>query len=189
MLNTLKSIPNSGIITFVNNRDKSVYVFFSSKLFTQFCTHLYKLREGIHDNDSLQQSFNNDLLDIKTEDVIISIEPTSLRSEYDRITREYISSGYSDMRAGYKASSFKIKKYVLNDFRDEGSRYPLVYVCGTSYSLGDVVLAIFDSIPEADDWIASVYGDKRIGILPVYCDNELTREYRIKYGYEMLGRD
>jgi hypothetical protein len=48
-----------------------------------------------------------------------------------------------------------------------------------------MLLGVFTSIPEADEWIQSVYGDKRSDIIPVYCENELTRDYISKNGYEI----
>lgn len=187
LLNEFKNIPKSGIIAFLNEQDKSFYLFFSGSLPSLFCTHLLKLKEGIHDCKELQDAFNNDLLHswvIKGYDK----DPGSveLRSEYERIVHEYTYTEYKNMRKSYKAIGYRLKKYVLNDFRGNNySEQPLVYVCGKSPSLGDIVLGIFDSIPEADEWCESTYGKSTNDLLPIFKDNSLTKEYHDMHGLKI----
>jgi hypothetical protein len=183
-ISQFKSIPKYGIIVLVNKQDNQAYTIFSQSLPTLFCTTLCKLKEGIHDNKLLQDAFNNDLL---TLEIVKGYESdpgsTELRNAYEVYTR---NSGYKDMRVGYKATSYKLKKYVLNHFRaDLCYSEPLVYVCGRSPTLGEIVLGIFHSIPEANEWVSSVYGDKLNDILPVFVDNELTKEYHKLNGYKI----
>jgi len=190
MLNFLeqfKTIPNTGIIAFISEIDKTVFVFFSNSSFTLFCTHIYKLKLGIHDNKLLQDRFNQNLLTIQVIKGYDSIpESVDLRCEYERTISKFKADGYTDMREGYKAISYRIKIYVLNDFRAVNFAVtPLVYVCGRSTNVEEIVLGIFDSIPLAEEWLNSVYGDKRSGVLPEFVDNELTREYHRINGYEI----
>lgn len=186
-LQHFKTIPQYGILAFVSEVDKSIYMFFSQTAMSIFCTHMIKLKQGIHDNTSLQHAFNQNLLQLK---VIKSYESDpgsiALRADYELLISEHMLLGYKDMRNGFKAIGYKIKKYILNDFRsDVSSLPPLVYVCGRSLSLGEVVLGVFDSIPSADEWLNSTYGSKRNDVLPTFVDSDLTREYHKANGYKI----
>lgn len=187
LINNLKEVPNIGVSAFVDNANKAVFVFFSNSLFTLFCTHIYKLKLGIHDNKQLQEAFNNNSLDIVHLNSYKEDPGTiELRSEYTRRVDQYVSMGYKNMRDGYKAISYRIKTYVLTDYRDIHKMTPLVYVVGRSLNSGEILLGVFDSIPESEEWVKCVYGDKRNEIIPQFCDNDLTKAYIQKYGYEMI---
>jgi hypothetical protein len=185
LINDFKNIPKCGIIGFISS--SSYYLFFSSTLPSLFCTHLLKLKEGIHDCKELQDAFNQD--DLRCEVIKgYSKDPGSieLRSQYERIVHEYKYTEYKNMREGYKAIGYRLKKYVLNDFRREKGNFgPLVYVCGKSPSLGEIVLGIFDSIPEANDWCELTYGKNTSDLIPVFKVNELTQEYHDKHGFKI----
>lgn len=180
-----KNIPKCGIIAFISS--SSYYLFFSSTLPSLFCTHLLKLKEGIHDCKELQNAFDHD--DLRCEVIKgYTKDPGSieLRSQYERIVHEYQYTDLKNMREGYKAIGYRLKKYVLNDFRPTMvTCSPLVYVCGRSPSLGEIVLGIFDSIPEANDWCEITYGKNTSNLIPVFKDNDLTREYHDKHGYKI----
>ena len=187
LMNDLRNIPQSGLITFINNRDKTFYLIFSPRLATTFLTQICKLKDNIHDCKELQLAFNDGLLHSWIERGYDK-DPGSieLRSQYERIVHEYITNGFSNMREGYKAIGYRLKKYVLNDFRRETCKSdPLVYVCGKSPSLGEIVLGIFDSIPEANEWCEATYGDKVSELIPIFKDNALTIEYHNKHGYKI----
>jgi hypothetical protein len=185
-----QDIPICGVLGFFNTSilgNPEAYLFFSSTAFTLFCTHLTKLRMHIHDCKGLQDAYDNNTLEFSVvKSYTIDPGPIELRSAYERSIADYRSKGYTDMRDGYKAITYKIKKYVLADFRDNVTRVqPLVYVCGRSPNAGEVVLGIFDSIPNADDWLASTYKGKATDILPIFANNELTIEYHKENGYAL----
>ena len=187
LLNEFKEVPSSGVIVFLDKSQYSFYTFFSSTLPSLLCTHLLTLKAGTHDNKQLQASFNADSL---THLVVAGYDkdPGSieLRTQYERIVNEFKGNEYKNMREGYKAIGYRLKKYVLNDFRGVSySQQPLIYVCGKSPSLGDIVLGIFDSVPDANEWIELTYGNSVNDLLPIYKDNSLTREYHNKYGLKI----
>lgn len=186
-----KDLPNSGVGLFLNEQDKTFYVFFSPSFSTSFCTHLCKLKDNIHENFLLQDAFNKDLLQL-TVYTGYSKDPGSiiLRSDYQLAVKYNQGMGYSDMRSGYKAVSYKVKSFILNDFRSVGSgdftTDPLVYVCAKSANGGCILLGIFRSIPESEEWVTSVYGRVLNGVIPKFAYNELTNLYRDAYGDRLM---
>lgn len=186
-----KDLPNSGVGLFLNEQDKTFYVFFSPSFATSFCTHLCKLKDNIHDNALLQDAFNKDLLQLCIVNSY-SKDPGSiiLRSDYQLAVEDNKGKGYSDMRAGYKAVSYKVKSFILNDFRPVKSRDfttdPLVYVCAKSANGGCLLLGIFRSIPESEEWIELTYGRVLVGVTPKFAYNELTNLYRDAHGDRLM---
>lgn len=179
----IKQYPLVGIIAFIDEPNKSIYAFFSNSSFTLFCTNLCKLRSGIHENKQLQDAFNRDAL----ETVVLKgyeVDPGSLelRSQYKLLIEQYIQNGYTDMRKDYSPIGYKLKTFILTDYRNKYIHKPLVYVVGRSRGVEEIVLGIFDSIPESEEWINSVYGSKRTELLPVFCTNQLTKDYHENNG-------
>lgn len=186
-LEELIAIPQFGVAAFIDEPNKSVYLYFSNSLYTLFSTHIARLKLGIHDCKPLQDAFDDVRFEIRVLTAFES-DPGSiaLRTEYVRQQQLFLSAGYKDLRAGYKPIGYKLKTRVLSDYRNNYINTPLVYITGRSPCQEEIVLGIFNSIPESTEWVNSIYGDKTNDVLPEFCDNELTQGYLKANGYKLL---
>lgn len=183
MFNQFKDIPPHGLIALISQN--KVYLLYSVSLPSTFCTLLLKLYNNVHENEQLQAAYNAGTLEH------IVIECYEHKPSNDELIRDYkkhlddmLKGGFTDMREGLRMPKYRVKTYVLNDFR--GGVSPLVYVVGKLKDK-DVVMAVFESLPESEEWVTSKFGSQRVNVLPIYHDNELSLEYFKKFGKGLDG--
>lgn len=153
----------------------------------QIVNTMTELRRGIHSNQLLQKSYNDNSLKIR------------LLKEYDNEIPEIIMRieailafqrlNALDMSGKYNDYTFKIETHVLRDFRMRGRResvfgYPLVYVSLKSKGTGAVLLGIFENMMEAEEWIKGHYPGNIEQL--ILCNNRITKDYRKLHGHKLL---
>ena len=79
---------------------------------------------------------------------------------------------------------YTLNKRILTNYLS-ANKPPLVYITARSGSCGEVVMAIFNTVPQADLWIELTYGSSRKGIVPTFKDDELTLGYHKEHGYKL----
>jgi hypothetical protein len=186
ILAELNNFPLSCIYIFVDHTSKNFRVKYSlNNGLTALADDLTELKKGVF-APVLQDAYNRGLLEIV---VLKEYTETPLRAviaaEYDEVIRDYVSRGYNDTR-GLKCSSYKLNKRILSDYRSPHRAPPLVYITGKTSVNGELVLAIFNTVPQADAWIAETYGEVKDNIVPKFKDDELTLGYHKKYGYKLV---
>lgn len=172
---------------FVDHKTKEFYLSYSTECAIKaVASDLTELRQGVF-NAAIQNSYNRG--DLEIEIVKEYATPPILgviRPEYDAIAERYKADGYKDTRSLIQMN-YKLTKRILIDFRRPRSHCPpLVYVTAKSQSKGELVLAIFNTVPQADRWIAEVYGEQTERIVPKFREDEITLEYQAKYGYKLV---
>ena len=162
----------------------SVYPCFSlGNSLSHLSNNITLLRRGIHDCRKLQEAYNAGSLELV---VFKSYEvaPIELlvRIEIPGILR---SLGLSDMTGYYDNIPYEVKTRVYYDYRVLLSIHPLVYVTMQSRSTEAIVLGVFDSMIEADEWKGMYYpgGDYT---QVVFCTNELSKGYHDAEGYKLI---
>lgn len=146
---------------------------------------LTELRQGVF-TPCLQEAYNRGELEIEViktydEKPIMQV----MRAEHDALCEDYISRGYQNTRT-FAASNYKLKKRILSDYRNPIKRPPLVYITARCNNKAELVLAVFTTVPQADQWIAEAYNGNTEKIVPKFKDDELSLGYHQKYGYKLM---
>lgn len=186
MLN-FSHIPLSCIYAYIDTFNHSVYVgFSSSNALYQIADVETALRKGIHDNKKLQESFNAGYLEFN---VIKSYEipphDLVLRSEYNVVVNDFIKKNYRDMRGQYIPCHFTLKTSIIDDHTRSTKNGMLVCVFARSKGYRDVVLGLFETVPEANEWLDVNYPNKTDPVVPKFCENSLTKDFHKEHGYEI----
>jgi hypothetical protein len=181
----LNEVPSCGIASLINLESKEHYTLYSSSLPIELAKVIESLRRGTHSSKSLIDAYHANKLTFKVLDTKpIDYSLYSLRAEYSEWLREFASKGFSDLRPGHKAPTYRIIKKIYNHFTD-GRRDPLVYVIAVSKRNNKLVLGVFNTLPEADDWVNANFKDVYSGV-PIFHDGELSKAYRNEYGDRLI---
>jgi len=162
----------------------SVYPCFSlGNSLTHLSNNITLLRRGTHDCRPLQDAYNAGSLEL----VVFKsygVAPIELivRMEIPGILR---SLGLSDMTGYYDNIPYTVKTRVFRNYRHLNDMYPLVYITMQSRSVEAIVLGVFDSIIEADEWMGIHYPGG-VYTQVVFCDNALTKGYHDAEGYKLI---
>jgi hypothetical protein len=181
----LNKFPLSCIYIFIDHKSKHFQMVYSFEgAINSLASNLTDLRRGVF-NTTLQDSYNRGDLEIE----VLKEYPTPplraiICAEYDALCAQYKTQGYTDTR-NFIGSNYKLMKRILSDYRGP-TRPPLVYITAKSRNKGDLVLAVFETVPKADLWIAETYGDVKDHIVPKFKDDELTLGYHHKHGYKLI---
>lgn len=183
LLQQLISFPNSCIYALVDEANKGMFICFcESRGLTSLMPNIVSLKRGVHDYKLLQEAFNNNSLDIRVLKDYKDNPPDEavIRAEMMHMLAK---SGYRDLRGDGPPTSYRLKLRILGVDSDT----PLVYVSCKSTTVNELLLGIFDSIHEAEDWMSATYPGQRdsVGIIPRFAVNERTREYHKAYGYKL----
>jgi hypothetical protein len=158
-------------------------LFSNGNALNQLSLHLTQLRRGIHDCKKLQDAFNRGVLELRVLkayevsqiDLVLRIEASLL----------FNNSGYTDMTGYYSDIRYRIVTRVDGDYRDLRAHIPLVYVTLKSRSLEALVVAVFDNMMDAEEWLGIYYPGQKITSV-VFATNELTVEYHNTAGYKLI---
>lgn len=181
LFNELNNMPLF-CIYLLKDGDNGYLQWSSGNAVNQLANTITVLKRGIHDNRLLQHAYNRGNLsleilkvyDCAVEDIIIRMEATIL----------FQKTGLLDMTGKYNDIEYRVIKRVMPDYDNYRYKVPLVYVTAKSRSVEAIVLGIFKTVYEADDWIALNYPGK-VDTL-IFMDNELTHKYHASNGYKLI---
>lgn len=180
----LTTFPLVCIYALVDTSSNSLFPLFSNgNSLNQLSLHLTQLRRGIHDCKKLQDAFNRNALELRVlkayevnqVDLVLRVQASLL----------FNNSGYTDMTGHYSDIRYRIVTRVDGDYRDLLAHIPLVYVTLKSRSLEALVIGVFDSMMDADEWLGIHYPGQKITSL-VFATNERTVEYHNTAGYKLI---
>jgi len=141
------------------------------------------LKRNIHDYRVLQHSFNHNLLSLRVietfdgpiDDILARVKCTL-----------YVqNSGLNDCTGYYNTIQYKVYKRVMDNYSNFYSNQPLVYVTAKSRSVEAIVLGIFDTMMEADEFIETCHPGLVMRELK-FAGNKHTREYHTVKGYKLI---
>lgn len=182
----LEDLHSVSVYSLVSHTTREVYVSYSTSALVE-CAKTYELlRKGEHHCPRLQELYDNGLLEL-VEDVAYpsyDIYPPTLRGEYTSVLAEYRNAGYTDLRPEYSPGSYYLDIQVMSSPFDNKSPTPYVYVLAISSKRGKIVMGLFNTMMDAEDWCRLNFPDKSC-IVPVFEDGELSRAYRDLYGYKL----
>lgn len=170
MFKDIIDLPEQCIYGLVNKSDKKIFIGHTKDLVTA----LNRIGKDIKSsNHVLKEDIN------KLELIILEVikDDSLLRSRYQFYYNQYSNMGYLHYRK-YKAMGFyKLHVYVLNDVLDDNRCKARVYVSLHYGRSKEVVVGIFDSVPDSDVFINKYYVDKNNISVIIYSSNKLTKEY------------
>jgi hypothetical protein len=161
----LSNLPDKCIYGLFNDQDKKVYIGYSSNTIRTLYSNISNLKYSNLTPDWGKLEFR----------VIEPIEDSNrLKVRYQYWVSHYSNEGWS-MYRDFKAIEYKVRIDILNDeTRQKNGRY-LLYVKLLSRGRSEVVVGVFDSLSECNEFVESNY--KTIKDIH-YSNNELTNEYR-----------
>lgn len=185
ILDSLLNVPQNAVFAFVNESKKQVYVQCSKDCLLQFARMIRALRDGLHDNKALQEGFNNNELKL----VVVKEFPkdypeVALKAEVRRVIGSYVVNGYENLRPEAKAPRYKLKVKLMSHYKD-GRMRPLVYVLAVSRRNDKLLMGLFYTFTEAEEWIKeNIPGSS--DFIPRFCNNELTQAYHTEFGHKFI---
>ena len=185
----LNDIPSVGIASFINLETKQHYTLYSTTLPVEAAKVIESLRKGTHSSPELIQAYKDNKPTFKVlESYLDNANPTlvlyGLRASYTEWLKEFDSKGYKDLRPGHKAPTYRITKKVYSPY-DPDMVLPLVYVIAVSKRNNKLVLGVFNTMVDADNWIKEAFPDSSNAV-PQFHDGELSRGYRKHFGERLI---
>ena len=177
LLKDVVTISGPGIIAFVNDLDKTVYLAHSVDMARSIASNAGQLRDGIHPNIELQRDYRNYVVDIAwcTLGPVTDIE---LKVMYSVCLEDYIKRGYRNLREGFVAPKFRLKAYIERDYRrTKGCPFSLVYVCAISKRQNKEIIGIFETMDEAKAYMAELRPTPDAIVVPRRHTGDLTVGY------------
>lgn len=185
LVSDLHSFPLACIYVLIDKVTKNFHMGYSHEsAILGLARELTNLRKGVS-HPVLQSAYSRGELEIE---IVKEYKDNELmpiiRAEYNKFVETYKADGYTDLR-NYKSSNYRLLTRILTDYRSSKYIRPLVYVLARTRINGEVVMAVFHTKPEADAWIDDSFGAEKIGIVPKFHDNELTKGFHKDFGYKM----
>lgn len=161
-----------GIIAFINEEKKEVFVSECKSIAEGFLRHVTNIKKGVHKINN-KEFINNKCKVIKFVD-----NEQMLRYAYADVVHLLTSQGYSVIS---RHIEYKVKGVVDIDFRASGKGYLYyVYLCAQTKQVK--LLGVFNSAIDGDAFIKQHYNHKRISDMKiVMADNHLTKFYIDNY--------
>lgn len=186
----LNEVPSCGIASFINLETKEHYTLYSSSLPIEVAKVIESLRKGTHSSKALIQGYADSKLTFKVLDSKASgYSLYSLRAEYTEWLAEFKSKGFTDLRPGHKAPTYRITIKLLSSYKvdkpRDPSRLPLAYVIAVSKRNNKLVLGVFNVVAEAEEWVKATFSDKTHAV-PSFHDGELSQGYRAEHGERLI---
>lgn len=164
LLKELSSLPDKCIYGLFNDRDKKVYIGYSSNTLRTLYSNITNLKYSNKDFDQLEFR------------IIEPIEDNNrLRVRYQFWVSDYSNKGWG-MYRDYKAVEYKVRIDIKNDQRFVYGGNYLLYVKLVSRGYKELIVGVFDSLEECNKFVSLHYSNIHDII---YADNELTRKYRL----------
>lgn len=179
----LAKFPLHCIYILVDESNDNAYLQWSNgNAIEQLANTINDLRRGIHSNIILQNSFNRKKLSIRIlKEYDAEIPDIIIRTESIMLFK---NTKLMDITGKYNRVIYSFQKSVLTNYAGNQHSDPLVYITLKGRNVVPIVLAVFDTMIAADEWINRVY-PKDVEKL-VFSGNVLTREYHKKYGYKLI---
>jgi hypothetical protein len=184
ILQQLREFPLTAICALIDEKTKSIYMYYSSTNCLNETTRLISsLRKRYHDNKELQRLYDDGGFELF---VIKEYKPAPIeqiiRAEFTEIINKYKAAGYKNLRENYSPVHYSLCRRILSDFRGNTRGGSLIYITALSKRSDELLLGCFNNKEEADEWVARTFPGEPEHIVPVFCQNELSREYAIQYG-------
>lgn len=168
MIDQLKTLCKPGLYALINEKDRKVYLGTSTNILTSLnrniCDLKYNRHPCIPSSDSIEFLF---LEEIENR----NIQKIRLVFYIDY----YKNLGYTLYR-NFPGLRYKLSVDIRVDFRKGCEQFELVYVILKCPSHLNFICGVFRTIPEANEFIESVYKDS-IYYYPVQALNSLTKEF------------
>ncbi len=173
-LNSLITLPESGVAAFVNEADRRVFLFHSSFLLEAVCRHVKAIRfdtigsVDLH-NDRNKLSFT--LLEEVSNPIAL---PVRLRYWRD----QFVAKGYEL----YKPIN-GVKYRLRVDYTLESQ---VVVTAVSSRRVDKYIIGVFRNLGLAHQWINNTFKDRNY-IVPEYAANALTEAWLNTHKHKKLG--
>jgi len=188
----LNDIPSCGICSLINLETKEHFTLYSSALPIELAKLIESLRKGTHSCKALVEAYKANkltykLLDNKSDDYSLY----SLRAEYTEWLREFTRKGFTDLRPGHRAPTYRIIKKVYETYKPKPGPGHLhnnklfVYVIAVSKRNNKLVLGVFETMSEAEEWVKATFPDES-NVVPTFHDGSLSKGYREEFGERLI---
>lgn len=173
-LDFFDNLSKSGIYALCNEKTKKVYIGSTSSFLTSINRNLIDIKADNHKYISLQDY--PDLYVVFLEEINSRNMNPKIRVAY--WVDHYKNLGYALYRT-YPGLRYKVRIDISHDFRFPNTD-PLIYVRLVDRSNKKIVVGIFESMSEANSFVATTYSQSLITTIS-YMDNNLTNEYRSQF--------
>jgi hypothetical protein len=175
-------IPSCGIASLINLETREHYTLYSGSLPIELAKLIESLRKGTHSCQPLVSAYKDNkltfkLLDEKSPDYSLY----SLRADYTEWLKEFEAKGIKNLRPSHKAPVYRIKVQAYSSFKGDVKGALLVYVIAISKRNNKLVLGVFNTMPEAQEWVKVSFSNLDCAV-PLFHDGALSREYRAEHG-------
>tara|TARA_R110000868_G_scaffold330477_1_gene591442 strand:- start:525 stop:1109 length:585 start_codon:yes stop_codon:yes gene_type:complete len=178
----LKDLPTYSVFAFITGL--SVYIVSSRNAVIEYAKNIELLRSGDHPSKELVEAYNTGNIQLKIlHEFPVCPLPREARVQYNIELNKMMAAGYTNLRPNFKSIKYKLQIKILSSFKFRVD-YPLVYVYAQSARWDTLVLGIFRTMYEAEEWATSVFPDRK-NVVPVFHDGELLKEYRELHGMTM----
>lgn len=178
----LKDLPTYSVFGFISGLD--VYLVASRNSVIEYAKNLELLRLGDHPSKELVEAYRNGNIRFKVfHEFPICPLPREARLQYNIELNKLLAAGYNNLRPNFKSIKYKVCVKIAGSFRFHTPE-ALVYVYAQSVRGNTLVLGIFNTLHDAEDWINASFPN-RDDITPVFHDGELLREFRAVHGDKM----
>lgn len=175
----LSNLPQYATFALVSGN--SVYIVSSRNAVTEYARNLNLIRLGDHPSPEVIQAYKDGTLELLVLHEFTSFPSlTEVRLQYNIELKKLLAAGYRNLREDYIPIKYKLKHVVMGSFTRD-IRRPLVYVYAETMNKDRVILGIFKTLAEANEWCSKTYPSKD-NIIPVYHDGELLQMFKKKHG-------
>lgn len=166
IIDNLAHLPEMCIFGLINNDTRSILIFRSKNIVT---TLSRIIKEYKYSNKNILKDFKLIIIE-KIND------PDNLWIRYNFWNDHYSNNDYIvHNRCKYKIR-YKLRKQILGDFRMTYDKRHLFYVKVVSRRNKEIVVGIFDSVSDMDEFTSKFYPNGVIDNI-TYSVNSLTKEY------------
>lgn len=178
----LQELPTYSVFAFITGL--SVYLVSSRNAVIEYAKNIELLRLGDHPSKELVEAYNNGTLEFRViHEFPVCPLPREARVQYNLELNKFLSLGYTNLRPNFKSIKYKLQIKIRSSFMFRVDS-PLVYVYAQSARWDTLVLGVFRTMYEAEEWATANFPDRK-NIVPVFHDGELLKEYRALHGHTM----
>lgn len=151
-----------GLYCFINKEDKRLYITWSIDLLRSVTRHIGMLCSGVHNYRNMQLDCNK--LEFEFIETIED-DRSDISLKYQYWVEYYKELGYT-LYAENQVSKYKVVIKIKKS---------LVYVTLKSTYYTNIVVGVFNNMPEAEEF-ASIINNLKI-ISPIYAINDLSKKF------------
>jgi hypothetical protein len=167
MIDNLAHLPEMCIFGLINNDNKSILIYRTKNIVTSLSRII---KEYKYSNKKILRDFK--LIIIEKID-----DPNNLWIRYNFHNDQYSNKGYIVHNRCRYNIRYRLRKQILGDFRMKYDKRHLFYVKIVSRRNKEIVVGIFDNVPDMDRFTETHYPDGLILNIE-YANNNITKEYR-----------